>query len=208
MKNVTNLLYGYLNQFHLLSEDEYEKISPYFFINNFRSRERLIHEDQQEEHVYYIVKGLVRKYFCKDREEYTTQFYQETDICYASLSYFNGLPSVYVFEALESTTCIGIKRADLEMLISEIPAVAILFNKILANLHWQKEVQNMHRITQSKRELFLDFCKKHPNWLHRIPQKYLASYLQIAPETFCRMKHVLYNLAKPSIDQHAMIDAA
>jgi len=33
--------------------------------------------------------------------------------------------------------------------------------------------------------------QNHPDMLQRVPQKYLASYLNIKPETFSRLKHLL-----------------
>ena len=36
---------------------------------------------------------------------------------------------------------------------------------------------------------FQRFVRKHPDMLERIPQKELASYLNLAPETLSRLKH-------------------
>lgn len=54
----------------------------------------------------------------------------------------------------------------------------------------------MHQMKFSKKERFLQFCDDEPELLMRVPQKQLASYLEIAPETFCRMKQMRYKLAK------------
>jgi len=46
-------------------------------------------------------------------------------------------------------------------------------------------------IMQSPRDRFLNFVENHQEVLQRVPQKYLASYLNIKPETFSRFKHLL-----------------
>jgi hypothetical protein len=46
-------------------------------------------------------------------------------------------------------------------------------------------------IKMTPRERFLNFIMKNPELLQRVPQKYLASYLNIKPETFSRFKHLL-----------------
>jgi hypothetical protein len=33
--------------------------------------------------------------------------------------------------------------------------------------------------------------ESHPDMLQRVPQKYIASYLNIKPETFSRLKHLI-----------------
>ena len=46
------------------------------------------------------------------------------------------------------------------------------------------------------RERFLNFVTRNPELMQRVPQKYLASYLNIKPETFSRFKHLLRNHTK------------
>jgi CRP-like cAMP-binding protein len=41
------------------------------------------------------------------------------------------------------------------------------------------------------RERFLQFVERNPELVQRVPQKYLASYLNMKPETFSRLKHLL-----------------
>jgi hypothetical protein len=52
--------------------------------------------------------------------------------------------------------------------------------------HWQ-----MMLLKMSPRERFLDFVQRNPELMQRTPQKYLASLLNIQPETFSRFKHLL-----------------
>ncbi|MCX8019317.1 MAG: hypothetical protein N2747_02345 [Chitinophagaceae bacterium] len=49
----------------------------------------------------------------------------------------------------------------------------------------------MQMIKLSPRERFVQALSKHPELLQRVPQKYLASYLNINPETFSRFKHLM-----------------
>lgn len=207
MESAISVLENYLNQFYPISADDFQKITPYFFTREFRTKDRLTDEGQLEENVYFVTKGIFRKYFRKDKEEFITHFYQEYEVCHSAVSYYTGLPSEFIIEAIEPAVCIGIYRRDLEMLMVQIPALEKLFRNVLVDLYVRKDKKEMKRAMQSKKELFLDFCDEHPNLLQRIPQKYLASYLQIAAETFCRMKHIRYNEAK-SNRQLEMNDAA
>ncbi|MEI9808160.1 MAG: hypothetical protein WDO16_09940 [Bacteroidota bacterium] len=49
----------------------------------------------------------------------------------------------------------------------------------------------MQMVKMTPRERFLNFVMKNPDLMQRVPQKYLASYLNIKPETFSRFKHLL-----------------
>ena len=54
-----------------------------------------------------------------------------------------------------------------------------------------REKWQMQLVKFSPRERFLKFVNRHPALIQRVPQKYLASYLNIQPETFSRFKHLL-----------------
>jgi CRP-like cAMP-binding protein len=207
MESAISVLQNYFNQFHPITENEFQQIIPYFFDKELKPKDRLTEEGQVEENVYFVVKGILRKYFRKEKEELITHFYQEKEVCHSAVSFYTGMPSPFIIEAIEPTVCLGINRRNLEVLMQQIPALEKIFRNVLAHLYVKKDMNEMNRMAQSKKELFLDFCEKYPDLLQRIPQKYLASYLQIAPETFCRMKHVRYKNAK-SFRHEEMNDAA
>jgi CRP-like cAMP-binding protein len=207
MENLNLVFYNYLNQFNSISMEEFEKLTPYIFVKELRAKEKLTEEGQLEENIYFVVKGILRKYFRQGKEEHTTLFFRESEICNSAVSFYTGIPSPYIIEAIEPSVCIGLHRRDWEMAMAQLPAMKKGCRTALAHLYVRKDMEALNRAMKSKKELFLEFCEKHPDLLQRVPQKYLASYLQIAPETFCRMKHVRYNMAK-SGRQVEMNDAA
>ena len=56
---------------------------------------------------------------------------------------------------------------------------------------WQSQLVKL-----SPRERFISFVTRHPELMQRVPQKYLASYLNIKPETFSRFKHMVKDHSK------------
>ena len=69
---------------------------------------------------------------------------------------------------------------------------------MMADFLLEKEYLLLDSIRYTPRERFLHFMKEQPDLLQRVPQKYLASYLDIKPETFSRLKHLMY--MKPSFN--------
>jgi Trm5-related predicted tRNA methylase len=61
---------------------------------------------------------------------------------------------------------------------------------ILTNMYVKKDERRFIRLSKTIRNRFLDYVAGHPHMLQRVPQKYLASYLNIKPETFSRLKHL------------------
>lgn len=191
-----SVLKSYLDKFYPLSDKEYEQFSSYFFVRNFSSKQQLIKEGEVEENIYYVVKGIFRKYFRRGKDEVVTGFYKENEICLSAVSYFTGLPSSLIIEALEPSVCIAIKRRDLEYIMTQMPALEKIFRGVLSTLYVKKDLELMNNLRYSKKERFMQLCDEHPELLQRVPQKQLASFLEITPETFCRMKRVRYNEAR------------
>jgi hypothetical protein len=63
----------------------------------------------------------------------------------------------------------------------------------LTILDWilQKEEWEHDWLTMNPKDRFLNFVNQYSDLVERVPQKHLASYLNIKPETFSRYKHTL-----------------
>ncbi|MGO8055727.1 Crp/Fnr family transcriptional regulator, partial [Rhizobium leguminosarum] len=94
-------------QFYPLTDKEFELFSSDFFINHFHPKQQMTKEGDVEENIYYVAKGIFRKYFRRDKEEIVTGFYKEMDICVSVVSYFTGMPSTLIIEAIEPSVCLG-----------------------------------------------------------------------------------------------------
>ena len=62
---------------------------------------------------------------------------------------------------------------------------------LLTAMFVKKDERHFKQLHLTTRERFLEYMKNHPHMLQRVPQKYLASYLNIKPETFSRLKHLV-----------------
>jgi len=91
-------------------------------------------------------------------------------------------------EALEPITVFSISRRQLEKLYENNVRIERLGRKIITHLVLQKEEWEHECIRMETRERFLHFVDNNADLLQRVPQKYLASYLNMKPETFSRLK--------------------
>ncbi len=199
MEKTIALLKNYLQNLYPISDSDFEKISTHLFKKEFKPRERLIIQNQVEENLYFISAGVARKFFYRNKQEVITQFYAEGELVSEIVSFLTGQPSSYVIEAIEPVVCLGIQKAVLENLLLEMPVLEKLYRTVLADLYVEKEQKDYNNAWQTKQERFMRFCEENASLIHRIPQKFLASFLEIAPETFCRMKHLRYKSSKKEV---------
>ncbi len=184
--------FQFIHKFITLSEEEFDHlVKPYLELRHFKKRQLISKEGEVEEYLNFITKGLVRKYYKKGNEEMNTQISTEGHIIHSQESFHSRTPSEFNIETIETTTMVSITYDNLEKLyasshkMERLGRLVITFSMVIKD-RWQT---NLIRLTP--RERFLDFVHKNPELLQRVPQKYLASYLNIQPETFSRFKHML-----------------
>ncbi|HVF96213.1 MAG TPA: Crp/Fnr family transcriptional regulator [Flavisolibacter sp.] len=182
----------FLNKFIPLTEGEFkELIQPYIELRQFKKKESITKAGDVEQYLNFVVKGLVRKYFKNGDEELITQISREGQIIHSQGSFHRQLVSHYFVEAIEPTTLLSINYDNLNRIFStnaKMEKMGRLFviDILVLNDRWQ-----MMLLKMSPRERFLEFVQRNPEMMQRVPQKFLASLLNIQPETFSRFKHLL-----------------
>jgi CRP-like cAMP-binding protein len=188
---MVTILQKYIDQFIDLPVEELEALITSIEVRSVDKKVRLTDFNENEKYLYFVIKGLARKYFLKGKEEIITQIAKEGELISSSVSYFSGMPSSYVIETIEPTTFYSLHHDKAEQLYSRYPKLERLSRLIITELFLQKEVWELERIRYNTKERFLRFMNDNPELFQRVPQKYLASYLNIKPETFSRLKHLL-----------------
>ncbi|HTE09128.1 MAG TPA: Crp/Fnr family transcriptional regulator [Flavitalea sp.] len=198
---MVKLLREYLSRFIELTEEDLEEIGSIAELRTYDKKVRLVNVGEQEQYFNFIVKGLARKFFCRGEEEIITQLAVEGELISSSVSFLSGDESLYIVETIEPTTFLSFSKTNIENLYEKDRKWQRLGRLIITDLFLQKENWDLERMLYSTQERFVRFVSTHSNLFQRVPQKYLASYLNIQPETFSRLKHLLRtkNLPNPAI---------
>jgi len=188
---------NYLRKFVNLTDDEFAKcLVPVIKVRRCPKRSFITKEGEVENYFNFIVKGLVRKYYQKGNQEINTQISTENHIILSQESFHSRTPSEYYIETIEPSVFISIHHDDLEKLYRISKKMEHLGRLVITHTMIIKDRWQMQMIKMTPRERFLNFVMKNPELMQRVPQKYLASYLNIKPETFSRFKHLLKNHSK------------
>ncbi len=184
--------FQFLHKFIDLSEDEFDRaVRPFIEVRHFRKKQVITKAGDVEDHLNFVSKGLVRKFYIKGKEEINTQISTEGHIIHAQESFHSRTISEYAVEAIETTTLVSVTYENLEKLYASSHKMERLGRLVITFTMVIKDRWQMNLIRLTPRERFIDFMHKNPELLQRVPQKFLASYLNIQPETFSRFKHLL-----------------
>jgi CRP-like cAMP-binding protein len=185
------LLHEFLRRFIDLSEEEFIEWKPYFEIRQINKKKILVNKGEVEDYVNIVAQGLVRKYMKVKKGDVTLQIAPEGHMVHSEISFHLRKPSDIITETIEPTVLISISYQNLQSLYNKYPLAEKLGRLFVTEMYIIKDKRFFEILKKSTREIFLDYMKTHPQMLQRVPQKYIASYLNIKPETFSRLKHLL-----------------
>jgi CRP-like cAMP-binding protein len=191
------LFKDYLEKFIDITEDEFmHNLLPVIKVRRFGKKEIVTKAGDIENYFNFIVKGLVRKYYKKGHLEINTQISFEGHLILSQESFHSRQPSEYYVETIEPSTFVSITHDDLERVYAQSHKMEHLARLLITYAMVIKDRWQMQLVKMTPRERFLNFVTKNPQLMQRVPQKYLASYLNIKPETFSRFKHLIRGHSK------------
>lgn len=136
----------------------------------------------------YIDKGLVRQFYFKHGKEVTEHLGQEQTIVMCIESLFKEEPTKLQVEALEPTTVYALPKADLERVAMHNVNIQILYRKILEESLIISQIHADLVRFETAQDRYKKLCKLCPQVVLRAPLVYIASYLQMTPETLSRVR--------------------
>jgi len=182
----------YLQKLSDITEEEFNKhLLPVCKVRRFAKKEIITRSGEMENYFNFIVNGLARKYYKKGSQEINVQISMEGHMMLCQESFHSRQPSEYTMEAIEPTTLVSISYEDAETMFASSQRMEHLGRVIVTYSMVIKDKWQMQLIKMTPRERFISFVTKNPELMQRVPQKFLASYLNIKPETFSRFKHLI-----------------
>jgi CRP-like cAMP-binding protein len=181
----------FIDQHMELTDEEFQTLASKLQPVSFPKKTKLVNIGDVATNIYFVLKGITRRYFYRGKQEVITHLVRENGIMGSVISFLTGQPSRYILETIEPVTALAISKKDLEELFLSDKKWEKFGRKIITSFFLQIEYHNMDVIRYSTKERFINFMKQNPDLVLRVPQKFLASYLEIQPETFSRLKHLM-----------------
>jgi len=172
-----------LNRVRTFSPDEVEMVVKAADSRAVKKHEIILTEGQVCNFVAIVISGSLRLFNVTEEKEHTLNFFLEYDFAADHESFTGQKPSVNTIAALEDSVIATISIYRLHELIAKNQAFFAI-GRVMEN--WTKATALTNLETPQQR--FEKLMELHPEWILRFPQKHLASYLNMAPETFSRMK--------------------
>ena len=160
-----------------------EVIDKYFKSKIYKKKEFLLKEGQVCRSIHFVEKGCLRMFFMTDKmTEQITQFAMENWWISDYFSFQDCLPSPYFIQTVEKSEVLSLDTLSFEALLRELPQMErylrIVMQRAVASS--QHRIKLMYEL--SKEDFYKHFSASFPEFVQRVPQYMIASYLGLTPE--------------------------
>ncbi len=138
--------------------------------------------------LYFVISGSLRIFVFDKNEEHTIRFGYKNNIIASLDSFISEKPSELYIQAIKKSEVKIISKKSLKKLIASSNELQQNWNEILEQLILQQMERERDLLTSSPTERYKRVLQRSPQLFQEIPNKYIASYLRMAPETLSRMK--------------------
>lgn len=149
----------------------------------------ILSEGEVCQHNIFVTKGCLRSYVIdKKGKEHIIQFAPENWWISEQNSLLKQEPAMYYIDAVEDSEILLGQRDFNDRLAEILPSggkmLQVLFQSSFKAM--QKRVVNL--LSASAEQRYTEFIKTYPTVALRVPQKMIASYLGITPESLSRIR--------------------
>lgn len=141
-----------------------------------------------ETNIYYITSGSLKIFMLDEFEEHIIRFGYENDFITALDSFISQKPSDLYIQAIKKTELQSISKKKYVAFINQSVDNQLLWNQILEQLVLQQMEREKDLLTSSPLQRYHRVLQRSPQLFQKIPNKHIASYLKMSPETLSRLK--------------------
>ena len=175
-------------KYSTMTHDELDILESVLVPMKFAKGEIILKEGDVCEHIYYVERGLTRQFYFKNGKELTEHIGVEHSIVMCIESLFKEKPTYLQLEALEPTLVYAMPKHRLEEVALHNVNIQILYRKILEESLIISQVHADMLRFETAQDRYLKLCKQSPQVVLRAPLVYVASYMQMTPETLSRVR--------------------
>jgi len=176
-------LLNHIKKFVDLDSREEQFISDHIQRLSVKKKQYLLEEGQICKASYFIEKGCLRMFFISNKgDEQTVNFAIENWWISDYSTLLNQQPSLFYIQAIENADVLALTNENQEILSNEIPKIERYFRHILQRAYGASQMRFKHAYNLSREDMYRNFLALQPEFVNRVPQYMLASYLGFTPE--------------------------
>lgn len=154
----------------------------------FKKKEMIVNEGERNNNLYLLKEGIWRAHYLKDETDTTIWFASAGEVAFSIWGYADNSVSQISIEACCDSIAYYISRQELTQLFDSSLGLANLGRRLMEQQLLTTENWLLSSGSPRAKERYLTLIRQTPELLQYVPQKYIASYLWITPQSLSRIR--------------------
>lgn len=177
----------------MLSREQIHELADILVCRKFKKGERILDEGEVCRSMLYLEKGLTRQFYFKYDKDLTEHIAYEGGVVICLESYLKEEPTRLMIETLEPTIAWDIPKDKIEELALKDAEIGVWYRKLFEASLIESQVKADTLRFEPAHERYNKLLQLHPEILKHAPLVYIASLLQMTPETLSRVRSASLN---------------
>jgi len=166
----------------------WESFAKFLKHKSYKKNEIIKNANKTERYLNIITKGSSGIFLWKKNSTICLDLCYENEFFGDYMSFLTQKPTELFTQAIEETELLSISYSDLNKLYKGSD-IGLNIGRIASeSLFMHKQMQQIDLLMLTAEERYLKLLKSQPESILRTPQKHIASYLGITPESFSRIR--------------------
>ena len=171
-----------------LGRESVHALADILICKKYRKGEVVLQAGEVCKSMLFIEKGMLRQYYYKYDKDLTEHIGYENGMIICIESYFKQEPTRLMVETLEASVVWELPRIAVEKLTEEYRDIERLYRGFIEHSLIESQVKADILRFEPAHERYSKLFHRHPEILKRAPLVYIASLLQMTPETLSRVR--------------------
>ncbi len=172
-----------VNRHISLKKSEENYFTSLLIPREIEAKNLILVENKSCKHINYVHEGVFRAYSHDHEGKERTIMFAVNDWWITDIhGFFMEKPALMSVEAIENSVIFQLRKTDLEKLFVEVSRFERFFRILMQNSYIREQLRTRQNLTMQTEERYNAFVTKYPQFISRIPLKYIASYLGVTPQ--------------------------
>ncbi len=172
-----------------IDDENLKTVLSYFKTIKKSKNQTLLPSGKNSQVSYFVIKGCLRLFYIDEEGKDITRYIAfENQFATELVSFITKQPAQESIQAIEDSELLYITHEDFRYLVEIIPKWRDFYNIYLEKAYVNNSKRLISFTTLNALERYKQLFEINPNIVKRLPNKIVASYINISQETLSRIK--------------------
>ncbi len=172
-----------------LSPQELDHFHSFLHVKKYKKKQFILQAGETSHFQGFITKGCIKNYILDEKgHEFIMYFALEDWWVGDIMSFYERKPGNLFIETIEDTELLTIDHQSNEQLLHDIPQFERFFRILIQRSAYTLQQRFFNTLSKPAEARYLEFVKKYPQVVQRVPQQLIASYIGVTPEFLSKVR--------------------